>query len=450
MNSSFDLVVIGTGEAGATAAGQCRAAGWQVAIIDSRPYGGTCGLRGCDPKKVLVGAADIIDSQRRMRGKGIKEGDAGIDWQELIRFKRTFTDPFPKAREGSLQQAGITTCHGPATFTGANTVRVDGATLEGRKILIATGAWPRKLNIPGEQHLIRSDQFMELDRLPKRIVFVGGGYVAFEFAHVAARAGSRVTILHRGKRPLEKFDPDLVDRLVQRTRDVGIDVHTETDVTAVEEGAGHYAVRATTGSGQQSFEADLVVHAAGRAPEIADLNLGAAGVEFDAHGVKVNEYLQSVSNPAVYAAGDAANSGGWPNTPGAEYEGHLAAGNLLEGNKHKGSYLGSASVVYTIPPLARVGMLEEDARRRGLKFKVNQADTSGWYAARRIAEPCSAFKLLVEEMTGRILGAHLVGPEADELANIFVLAMRAGLTAGTLKNAMFAYPTQASNVQWML
>lgn len=186
------------------------------------------------------------------------------------------------------------------------------------------------------------------------------------------------------------------------------------------------------------------------APEIAHLNLTSAGVEFDARGVKVNEYLQSVSNPAVYAAGDAANSGGWPNTPGAEYEGHLAAGNMLEGNKRKANYLGSASVVYTIPPLARVGMLEEDARRQGLKFKVNQADTSAWYAARRVAEPCSAFKVLVEEGTSRILGAHLIGSEADELANIFVLAMRAGLTAGALKDAIFAYPTQASNVQWML
>ena len=446
MNSSFDLVVIGTG---ATAAGQCRAAGWQVAIVDSRPYGGTCGLRGCDPKKVLVGAAEIIDRQRRMRGKGTK-GDAAIDWPELIRFKRTFTDPFPKAREGSFQQAGITTCHGPAKFTGANTIQVDGTALEGRKILIATGAWPAKLNIPGEQHLTRSDQFMELDRLPKRIVFVGGGYVAFEFAHVAARAGSQATILHRDKRPLEKFDPDLVDTLLDRTRDIGIDVHTETDVTAVEQRAGNYSVKTSAGPRSESFEEDLVVHAAGRAPEIEDLNLAAAGVDFDAHGVKVNEYLQSVSNPVIYAAGDVANSGGWPNTPGAEYEGRVAAGNLLEGNKHKTNYLGSASVVYTIPPLARVGMLEEDARRQGLKFKVNHADTSGWYAARRVAEPCSAFKLLVEEGSGRILGAHLVGPEADELANVFVLAMRAGLTAGVLKDAMFAYPTQASNVPWML
>lgn len=158
------------------------------------------------------------------------------------------------------------------------------------------------------------------------------------------------------------------------------------------------------------------------AARIADLNLPAAGVDCDVRGVKVNEYLQSISTSAVYAAGDAANSGGWPNTPAAEYEGHLAAGNLMEGNRHKVNFLGSASVVYTVPPLERVGMLEEDARSQGLNFKVNQADISGWYAAQRVAEPCAAFKVVVEEDSGRILGAHVLGPQADELVNIFVLA----------------------------
>lgn len=449
MKSSFDLVVLGTGQAGSAAAARCRAAGWEVAIVDSRPFGGTCGLRGCDPKKILAGAAEIVDWQRRMRGNGVK-GDAVIDWPELIRFKRTFTDPLPKAREDGFQQAGIATFHGAAKFTGANSLQVDGAALEGRRILIATGAWPAKLNISGERHLTRSDQFMELEELPERIVFVGGGYIAFEFSHIAARAGSQVAILHQAKRPLEKFDPDLVARLVKRTREIGIDVRTETRVTSVEGESGHYTVLAQAGPSGQSFEAGLVVHAAGRSPEIAELNLSAAAVDFDVRGVKVNEYLQSVSNPAVYAAGDAADSGGWPITPAAEYEGRIAAGNLLEGNRHKADFSGLASVVFTEPPLARIGMLEEDALRRGLKFKVNQADVSGWYAARRVAQPCAAFKVLVEEGSDLILGAHLLGPQAGGLANVIALAMRAGMPAGTLKEAMFAYPTQASNIQWML
>ncbi len=450
MKKSVDLVAIGTGEAGSGVATACRSGGWQVAIVDSRPYGGTCGLRGCDPKKVLVGAAELVDWVSRMRDKGVADGRVQIDWPALMRFKRTFTDPFPKAREEGLARAGIETFHGRARFTSSNAVQVGEHILEARHFVVAAGAWPAKLNIPGEDHLTRSDQFMEFEEVPKRILFVGGGYVAFEFSHVAARAGATVTIVHQGARPLERFDADLVARLVERTRGLGIDLCTKTKVTAIEGRPGHLKVRAQADTGPVAFEADMVVHAAGRAPEIEDLNLAAAGVEFDRHGVKVNEYLQSVSNPAVYAAGDAAASGGLPNTPQADYGAGIASRNLLEGNKHKVNFLGSGSVVFTVPPLARVGLLEEDARRQGLKFKVNQADISGWYSARRVAEPCAGYKILVEEDSGRVLGAHLLGPQADELANVFVLAIRAGVRAPELKEALFVYPTQASNVKWML
>jgi glutathione reductase (NADPH) len=447
---AYDVVVIGTGQAGTGVADACRKAGRQVAIVDSRPYGGTCGLRGCDPKKVLMGAADLADWASRMSANGITGGPVRIDWQALMRFKRTFTDPFPKAREDALRSAGIETLHGRARFVSGNAIQVDDDVLEARHVVIAAGAWPAPLNIPGEEHLTRSDQFLELEELPKRIVFAGGGYIAFEFSHIAARAGAQVTILHRGARPLEKFDPDLVQKLVERTRGIGVDMRLKTKVTGVEGAPGRLAVSTETESGPESFEADMVVHAAGRAPEIADLNLDAAGVQFDSRGVKVNKYLQSVSNPAVYAAGDAADSGGFPNTPEAEYSADIAARNLLEGNKHAVDFRGSASVVFTIPPLARIGLLEEEAKREGLKYKVNQADISGWYSARRVAEPCAAFKVLLEEGSRRLLGAHLVGPGADELANVFVLALRAEVPAPVLKEALFAYPTQAANIKWML
>jgi glutathione reductase (NADPH) len=246
--------------------------------------------------------------------------------------------------------------------------------------------------------------------------------------------------VHQGARPLEKFDPDMVAQLVERTSSLGIDLHTKTKVTGVEGSPGNFRVQAADGSGQVAFEADMVVHAAGRVPEIADLNLQAAGVEFDRRGVKVNEYLQSVSNPAVYAAGDAAASGGLTNTPQADYGAAVAARNLLEGNKHKMNFFGSASVVFTVPPLARVGLLEEETRRQGLKFKINQADISGWYSARRVAEPCAAYKILVEEGSDRVLGAHLLGPQADELANVFALAIRAGVPAPVLKETFFVLP----------
>lgn len=449
MNKSFDLIVIGTGEAGSTVATECRAAGWKVAIVDRRPYGGTCGLRGCDPKRVLVGVAEAVDWTRRLQGKGLTDAPR-IDWPALIRFKRTFTDPRPEATESGFIKAGIETIHGTARFVGKTSIQVGDDVLEAKHIVVATGAWPAALNIPGEEHLIRSDQFLDLEELPKRIVFVGGGYIAFEFAHVAARAGSAVTILHQGQRPLERFDSDLVARLMERTRALGIDVRTNTKVTGVERRSGRLTVTASTGSGEEAVETDLAVHAAGRLPELAELDLSAAAVESTRHGVTVNEYLQSVSNPAIYAAGDAANGGGLPDTPIARYEGNLVAQNLLTGNKQTANFLGVASVVYTIPALGRVGLMEEEARQMGLDFRVNQGDTSGWYSARRVAEPTSGYKVLIDNANGTILGAHLIGPEADELANVFALAVRARLSAEFLKKTLFVYPTQASNMQWML
>jgi glutathione reductase (NADPH) len=194
----------------------------------------------------------------------------------------------------------------------------------------------------------------------------------------------------------------------------------------------------------------MVVHAAGRTPEIADLDLVNANVKFDHHGVTVNEYLQSVSNPAVFAVGDAANSGALPDTPLAAYEGGLAAQNLLDGNVHKPDYSGQGSVVYSIPPLGRVGLTEAEAQAKKLAFSVNQGDTSGWYSARRVAEPASMYKILIEKESGRILGAHVLGPQADELTNVFILAIRADMRADRLKKALFVYPTQASNIASML
>lgn len=183
---------------------------------------------------------------------------------------------------------------------------------------------------------------------------------------------------------------------------------------------------------------------------IDDLDLDAAGIEWDRKGVKVDEYLQSVSNSAVYAAGDASASGGPPLTPVAGYEGHIVAANLLKGNHLKPDYRGIPSVVFTTPPLAGVGLDERAAREQGLRFRIKHENTSTWYSSRRVAETCSGFKVLIEESTDRILGAHLLGPDAGETINLFALAIRSGMSASALKEMIFAYPTHASDVTYML
>jgi glutathione reductase (NADPH) len=450
MTTNFDLIVLGTGSAAQNVAYTCRAAGWSVAVVDSRPFGGTCTLRGCDPKKVLVGVAELVDWSRRMQGKGVSAPGLSLTWPDLIRFKRTFTDPVPESTEHSFAEAGITMRHGRARFIDRTTIQVGGDTLVGRYVVIATGARHSPLGIAGEELLTTSTQFLDLGELPRRIVFVGGGYIAFEFAHIAARAGAQVLVLHRGSRPLEKFDPDLVAQLVQASRELGVEMQVNRAVTTIERQGNQLLVHAQSGEHERSVETDLVVHAAGRVPEIDDLDLEAAGVAREQGGVSVNAYLQSVSNKAVYAAGDAVASGGFPLTPVAGMQGDIVARNLLEGNRHTPNYTGIPSVVFTTPPLARVGLTEAAAHTQGLRFRTHHEDTSGWYSSRRVALPHTGSKVLIEEGTDRVLGAHLLGLHAEEVINLFGLAIRTGMRASDLKTMVYAYPTTASDIGYML
>src|SRR5918994_1008360 len=479
--NTFDLIVIGTGAAASTVAYKCNSTGWKVAVIDSRPFGGTCALRGCDPKKVLVGAAEVIDWDNRMKDRGvgnasIKESnyDLHINWSDLMCFKRSFTEPVPKNREEAFSKAEIAAFHGTAQFIGPTAVMVYNnsnnnnkkKTIHSKCILIATGAKPAKLNIIGEESMTTSDQFLELEELPANIVFVGGGYISFEFAHIAARAGSKVTVLHRGEKPLEHFDPDLVNLLIQRSKDVGIDIHLQSAVEKIEKSSDdgsyvvHYSNSCFVSDNNRNhnqnktttrIECDMVVHGAGRIPNVEGLDLAAAGVEHTMQGIKVNEYLQSISNPSIYAAGDVAASGGLPLTPVATYDGNLVATNLIKGNILQSNYSGLPSVVFTIPPLASVGMKEKEAKEAGLKFRVKHENTASWASSRRLGETCSGFKILIEEDSDRILGAHIVGPHAEEVINIFSMAIRLGLTAKELGDPLlYSYPTSSSDVVYML
>jgi glutathione reductase (NADPH) len=367
----------------------------------------------------------------------------------LIAFKRTFTDPVPRKREEGFAKQGIDAFHGMACFSGRDTVRVEGRTLKGRNIVIAAGARPVPLGFPGAEHAIASDAFMELEELPKRIVMVGGGYIAAEFSHIAARAGAKVTVLQRAERMLTRFDPDLVGWLMEKFAEIGIEVQTGATVEAIERAGSGFRVRARAKSQEIAIDTDLVVHAAGRAPDLAALDLAAAGVAAESGRIVLNEFLQSVSNPAVYAAGDAAAKGP-PLTPVSSHDGKVVAANLLEGNRHRPDYRGVPSVAFTLPPIAAVGLSEAAARMQWPNLRVKSAKVPDWYTARRVGEPVYGYKTLVEGDSGRILGAHLVAPHADEVINLFGLAIRHNLTLGDLKTTMFAYPTGASDIGSML
>ena len=445
---TYDLIVIGTGTAAQVAAGRVRKAERSVAVIDHRPFGGTCPLRGCDPKKMLVSGAEAVDFARRMHQRGVA-GEMRIEWKELIAFKRSFTDPIPKKQEEAFARQGIDAFHGIARFGGPDTIYVDGRVLKGRNILIASGARPAPLSFQGAEHAITSEAFMELEHLPERIAMVGGGYIAAEFSHIAARTGAKVTVLQRGERMLAKFDVDLVGSLTKKSRDLGIDVRTQNTVTAIERSGQEYRVHAQTSEGEAIVVADLVVHAAGRVPDIEDLNLSAAEVATEGGRIQLNDYLQSVTNPIVYAAGDAAAKGP-PLTPVSSHDAKIVAANILDGNRHTPDYRGVPSVAFTLPPIAAVGLSEAAARQQHPNVRVNSADVPDWYTARRVGESVYAYKTLVEGVSGQILGAHLVGPHADEVINLFGIAIRHGLTTEDLKSTMFAYPTGASDIGHML
>jgi glutathione reductase (NADPH) len=446
---AYDLVAIGTGAGGAGPAARCRAAGWRVAIVDDEPYGGTCALRGCDPKRVLVGVAELADWHRRMRGSGIA-GDSRIDWSALMRFKRTFTEPVAARTETRFQKLGIDTYHGTARFTAEDRLVVGNQEIEARHTVIASGATPIRLGIPGAEHVRTSTDFLELDELPTHIAFIGAGFIAFEFAHVALRAGAAVTMLGRSS-ALRAFDQDLVQRLVGHTQALGADLRLNTPVTAVEAVGRAYRVHAEGPNGDQTVDADLVVHAAGREPNTRALDLGTANVKTDARGgVEVNEYLQSVSNPQVYAAGDATLPPGKLSlTPVAGHEGVVVASNLLKGNHSKPDYRDVPRVVFSVPALASVGLTAAEAQRGGLGVKVKSAETGGWFANRRLLEPTAMLKTVVDESTGHVLGAHLLGPGAEHDINIFALAMRHGITAADLSHMIYAYPTSTSDLAYV-
>jgi glutathione reductase (NADPH) len=449
MTDRYDLIVIGGGTGGNGVARMATNAGWKVASIDSLPHGGTCALRGCDPKKMLIAVTEGVEWTENMKGKGL-EAKASVNWPDMIAFKRTFTDAMPPRIEAGLKKAGIDVIHGAARFIGADSIEVNGETLTAKHFHIATGARPMTLNIPGEEHLTTSTEFLELPGRPERIAFVGGGFIAMEFAHIARRAGaSAVTVLEMMDRPLGNFDPDLVAMLVEATEELDVDLRTQAKVLSIEKQGDEFIVTVERPSGIETVTCDRVVHGTGRVPNIDGLNLEAAGVEYSRRGIKVNAAMRT-TNPAIFAAGDCADSG-LNLTPVSAAEGRVAGKNLLAGKDAREiKYPPIPSVVFTLPMVATVGLSEAVAKKQGLKFDTHFEKTEGWYSSLRVGAKRTAYKVLVEQDSGKILGAHLIGPGSEEQINLFAMAMGAGQTANQIKAMIFAYPSFASDIGAMV
>ncbi len=445
MKDEYDLMVVGTGVAGNKVAEKCARYGWKVAISDNREMGGTCALRGCNPKKVLTTAASVVDQVRRMEGSGLSQG-TGIIWEDLMRFKRGFTDHIPGDIERNYQELGVDVFHDEARFSNPSSVEVGNETINAKKFMVATGSKPRALGVRGEELMMTSDDFLELERLPPRILFVGGGYISFEFAQTAAIAGSEVTVVTHGPRVLREFDQGMSERIIEIFQELGIKVFIEAPPRAMERSEEGIMVDVGISS---PLEVDLVVHGAGRDPNVHGIGLDAANVAYDNGGIIVNKQMQSVSNPDVYAAGDVI-----PNnmslTPVADMEAFVVGENLVRKRGLEVDYKGIPTVVFTSPPIASVGMNEEECVAHGVKYRVKSGDMTRTNSSRRAMVRHSGFKVLIEEETNRILGAHIMGNKADEVINIFGLAMRQGITARELKSMPFAFPTDVYDSRYMV
>lgn len=440
----FDLIVLGSGPTGGTVAMDCVKAGKSVAIVESRNFGGTCALRGCNPKKVLVHAAEVIDAAKRSDGRLCDAGSIKMNWSNLIAFKNTFVEGIPKSSREKFESAGISTFLGCPQFVGENQIRVDDEVLQGQQILIAVGARPADLKIPGQQYLTFSDQFLDLETLPRRVIFVGGGYISMEFAHVAIRAGSEVTVIQRGDRILKPFDPDITDQVEQHAQSIGIKLVKSAEVTSIEKNdAGSLIVGIDLGQSNQKIECDLVVHGAGRIPNLDDLSLDTGKVEFDpSAGIAVNEGLQSVSNRYVFAAGDCAATGQPALTTTAQWEGDVVSRLLLDSKINDSLECGPvAKTVFTVPPIASVGLTESAAKDQSLDYRVEHKDLSESGTVGKVCHAFASSKILIDAQTDQIIGVHLFGPSASETINLFTIAMAGGMTASKLKSTLLAFPT---------
>lgn len=366
----YDVFIIGSGMAGMTIANKCASKGLKVGITDELPYGGTCALRGCDPKKVLIGATEVRDFAKRLKGSGI-DTIPKVNWKDIMAFKQSFVDEMPPKIEKGYKKNGIYTFHSSAKFISENVLDVGNEQVKAKKFVIATGSKPRVLEFEGGHYAKTSTDFLNLEELPKSLLFIGGGYIAFEFAHIAARCGAEVTIIHRGKNPLESFEQDIVKHLVAATKELGVKLILNTDATAIEKVDTQYRVKCKSLAKTEYFEAEAVFNSAGRPPVIFDLNLDKANIAFTKKGGSVDKFLQSISNPNVYAAGDAADSEGLPLTPVAVLEGHTVASNIIKGNHKEISYPPMPTVVFTLPTMASVGYTESKAKELNYNIRIN-------------------------------------------------------------------------------
>ncbi|MEA3540174.1 MAG: glutathione-disulfide reductase [Pseudomonadota bacterium] len=441
----YDLFVIGAGSGGVRAARISAGHGARVAIAEEYRVGGTCVIRGCVPKKLLVYGAHFAEDLEDARNFGWTVEAKRFDWATLRDNVLSEVDRLNKAYISTLESQKVKILLGRAVLEDAHTVRIGDKTVTADKILIATGARPGLPDCEGAEHGITSNEMFHLEALPKRVVIAGGGYIANEFAGIFNALGVKVTLLLRGDRLLREYDQQLAERLQAISTAKGIDFRFNAPFRKVEKQAdGSLLVHAGKDT---PIETDLLVYAIGRPPNSAGLGLEAIGVELAENGaIKVDADSRStVEN--IYAVGDVTDR--VQLTPVAIREGHAFADTVFGGKPWRVDHSCIPSAVFSHPPIAAVGLTESQARNAYGSVRVYASDF--WPMKNVLAgrSERSLYKLVVDEASGRILGAHMIGPEAAEIMQPLAIAVKAGLTKAQLDETVAIHPTMAEELVLM-
>ena len=435
----YDLFVIGGGSAGVRAARVSAGYGARVAIAEERYWGGTCVNVGCIPKKLFVYASHFAEDFRDAAGFGWDVGKPSFDWPTLRDNKTREIERLNGIYDHMLKNAGCDLHWGRARIVDAHTVAVGDKTFSARYILVAVGGWPFVPDIPGKEHVVTSNDAFFLEKLPERMVIVGGGYIAVEFAGIFHGLGVEVTQLYRGPRILRGFDDDIRERLAIEMRRKGIDLRFNANLDAVLKEDGRTIACLDTGV---ELETDLVMYATGRKPLTAGIGLEEAGVALEKDGtIQVDEHFHT-SVPSILALGDITE--GPELTPVALAEGMAIARTLFDDRPTTVNYDLVPSAVFSQPPIASVGLTEAQARDRhgeGLdifvsEFRALKNTLSG-------NEERTLMKLIVEQETDRVLGVHMIGPDAGEIVQGLAVALRAGATKAVFDATIGIHPTAA-------
>ncbi|HSC82870.1 MAG TPA: glutathione-disulfide reductase [Pseudomonas sp.] len=440
MSYDFDLFVIGAGSGGVRAARFAAGFGARVAVAESRYLGGTCVNVGCVPKKLLVYGAHFSEDFEVATGFGWSGAEPKFDWPTLIANKNREIQRLNGIYRTLLVNSGVTLLEGHARLTGPNQVEINGQRYSAERILVATGGWPQLPDIPGKELAISSNEAFFLEQLPKRVLVVGGGYIAVEFASIFHGLGAQTSLLYRGELFLRGFDGAVRQHLKEELGKKGLDLQFQADIARIERQADG-SLLATLKDGRQ-LATDCVFYATGRRPMLDNLGLETTGVELDDKGfIKVNEHYES-SEQSILAIGDVI--GRVQLTPVALAEGMAVARRLFRPQEYRPvDYRHIPTAVFSLPNIATVGLTEEQAREAGHAVKVFESRFRPMKLTLTECQERTLMKLVVDASTDKVLGCHMVGPESGEIIQGLAVALKAGATKQVFDETLGIHPTAA-------